>query len=68
MNLYRCGGWDLNPWIPAEQGPKPCAFSKLGNPRVSLESLEDFISFVVCGYSVESQYYFAFFSSHIHSS
>jgi len=33
-----------------------------------LESLEDFISFVVCGYSVESQYYFAFFSSHIHSS
>jgi hypothetical protein len=29
-----CGGWDSNPWIPTEQGPKPCAFSKLGNPRL----------------------------------
>jgi hypothetical protein len=30
----KCGGRDLNPRIPAEQGPKPCAFSKLGNPRL----------------------------------
>jgi hypothetical protein len=28
-----CGGWDLNPRIPAEQDLKSCAFGQLGYPR-----------------------------------
>ena len=28
-----CGGWDLNPRIPAEQDLKSCAFVQLGYPR-----------------------------------
>ena len=30
-----CGGRDLNTRTPARQGPKPCAFSQLSNPRAN---------------------------------
>jgi hypothetical protein len=33
--IKSCGGRDSNTRTPTRQGPKPCAFSNLSNPRVS---------------------------------